>query len=305
MNDTFKIKVLLSVFFILIAVSACAEDDKSEVWQPNTPGGFVTWGAPLCGKNKLVTQPLYFFNITRGEFDGEGGYKSLPSKDYEYQQLIQLLVKYGITDCLEIDAQPSWQFNYHKEGGESAESNGFGDLPLAVRICGVEETKYLPRLTGLFEVDLPTGKYQKSDEGNLDTDITGAGSTNYTFGLNLTKGIKPILLHLDLLYTFVPSPVRIDGVKTEFSDTYEINFALEWVFYKNFNLLGELTWQKQGDRKEDGDWKPSTDQSSLVIGTGLGYSQKDWQILVGYERTVAGENVDANNTVAITAIVTF
>ena len=38
---------------------------------------------------------------------------------------------------------------------------------------------------------------------------------------------------------------------------------------------------------------------------GIGYSEKDWQMLVGYQRTLLGENVDANDTVAATVIVTF
>lgn len=298
----------LALGVLTFIIAAChAGESRDEIWQPTTPGPFVVYTAPLCRQNELDIQPLYFFNITRGSFNEIGGYKSLSSKDYKYQQLIQLFMQYGITDCFEIDCQPSWQFNYARAGGLSAESAGFGDIQLLARFCFLDETKWLPRATGIFQAKLPTGKYEKADEGKLDTDITGTGSTDYNYGISLTKGIEPmrLLLHADFLYANIPLPARVDGVKTEFSGIFILNSAFEWIFYKNFNLMGELLWQTQGDRREDGDWAPSTEQSSLIASTGLGYSEKSWQLLIGYQRTVWGENVDANDTVAATMIFIF
>ena len=182
-----------------------------------------------CKKNKFSVQPLYFFNIARGIFDGDGHYSSLPSRDYIYQQFIQLYMQYGLTERIEINAQPQWQINYAKDEGISAESAGFADFLMNIRYCGIDETTWVPRVTGLFQVKLPTGKYEKPDEGKLLTDITGTGSTDYTYGLSFTKGAYPIrtLFHLDLLLTNAPSPVRIDGVKAEFSNTYIVNGAFE------------------------------------------------------------------------------
>ena len=69
--------------------------------------------------------------------------------------------------------------------------------------------------------------------------------------------------------------------------------------------MSELNWNTQGDKKLDGDWTPDTGKSSLIWGIGIGYSEKDWQMLVGYQRTLLGENVDANDTIAATIIATF
>lgn len=287
------------------AVTFAAE--KSDVWEPVTPGPFTTFTASVCEKGKVNIQPLYFFNIARGIFDGTSAYHELPSKDYIYQQLLQLYMQFGLTDRIELCAQPEWQWNYARVDTEAAGANGIADTILIARYCGIEETLWIPRTTGSFQVKLPTGKYQKSGDGKLDTDITGTGSTDYTYGFSFTKGVYPIrtVFHLDLLLTNVPSPVRIDGVKTEFSNTYIVNGAFEWIFYENFNLLGELLWQTQGDMKLDGDRTSDTGRSSLIFSTGIGYSRKDWQLLVGYQRTLVGTNAVANDTVAATAMTTF
>lgn len=304
-------KNVRAVFLSLILVCAVAAnswaDDKKEIWSPTTPGPFTTFTAPLIKKNAFVVQPLYFFNIARGTFNGDGHYSSLPSKDYNYQQFIQLYTQYGLTERLEINAQPQWKINYAKESGVSAENAGFADFLMNIRYCGIDETTWVPRVTGMFQVKLPTGKYENPDNGKLLTDITGTGSTDYTYGFSFTKGVYQIrtLFHLDLLLTNVPSPVKIDGVKTEFNNTYIVNGAFEWIFYKDFNLLGELLWQGQGDARIDGNRTPDSGQSSLIFSTGIGYSKKNWQALIGYQRTLIGNNVNANDTVAGTVIVTF
>jgi len=300
------------ILFLLLLVAAVFvnsiwAEEKNEIWDPVTPGPFTILTAPICEKGKTSIQPLYFFNIARGIFDGTAEYFGLPSKDYIYQQLLQLYTQFGLTDRIEVGAQPEWQWNYAKVDAKTASANGIGDTILFARYCAIDETLWIPRITADLQVKLPTGKYQKSHDGMLYTDITGTGSTDYTYGFSFTKGVHPIrtVFHLDLLLTNVPSSVRIDGVKAQFSNTYIVNGALEWIFYKDFNILGELLWQTQGDMKLDGDRAPETGKSSLIFSTGIGYSQKDWQMLVGYQRTLAGTNVVANDTVAVTIMATF
>lgn len=304
-----KNKYILFLSFLIVSalVSGAWAEGEKDIWEPITPGPFTTFTAPVIKKNAFVVQPLYFFNMARGVFDGDGCYSSLSSKEYRYQQFIQLYTQYGLTERIEINAQPQWQINYAKEEGVSAESAGFADFLMNIRYCGIDETTWCPRVTGLFQVKLPTGKYEKPDEGKLLTDITGTGSTDYIYGLSFTKGVYQIrtVFHLDLLLTNAPSPVRINGVKTEFSNTYTVNGAFEWIFYRNFNLLGELLWQTQGERKLDGDREPDTSYGSLIFSTGIGYSWQNWQMLIGYQRTLTGNNVYANDTVAGTVIINF
>lgn len=304
----YRTKTLIMALILLFCVGgANAEEEmhESEVWEPTTPGPFTTFTAPLIEKNKFAIQPLYFFQISRGIFDGDGRYNSLPSGDYKYHQVIQLYTQYGVTEKIEVNAQPSWDMHNIKYDDRSAETAGFGDFLMNVRYCGIDESAWCPRITGLFQVKFPTGKYEEADEDKLGGDILGTGSTDYTYGFSFTKGIKPVVWHLDLLYTNIPSPVKIDGIKIVYDDIYTVNGAFEWIFYKKLNLLGELLWQAQGDSKWDGNYMPSTSKSSLILSIGIGYSEKYWQMLVGYQRTLLGENVDANDIIAGTVIIVF
>jgi hypothetical protein len=298
-------------FFIILAVilsfalTVYAGENKNEVWSPVTPGPFTTFTAPVIDEGKFSIQPFYFFNIARGIFSGDRHYSSLPSKNYKYNEQIQLYTSYGLMKCVEVNVQPLWQMNNIKVGDKSAESAAFGDFLMNVRYCGIDESYWYPRITGLFQVKLPTGKYQKADPSKLGGDIIGTGSTDYTYGLSFTKGIKPVLWHLDLLYTNSPRPVRIDGIKTIFDDTYTVNGAFEWMITEKIDIMSEFSWNTQGDRKLDGNWTADTGKSSLIWAIGIGYSEKDWQVLVGYLRTLLGENIDANDSIGATVTITF
>lgn len=305
MQNKYKLLLPLILALIFAAQAQAAAGDKNEVWSPTTPGPFTTYTAPLTEKGKLSIQPFYFFSIARGFFDGDSHYSALPSEDYKYQQLINLYTSYGLMQCLELNVQPGWQITNIKYNKISAETAAFTDFLANIRYCGIEESYWCPRVTGMFQVKFPTGKYQKGDPDKLGADLPGTGSTDYTYGLSFTKGIKPVLWHLDLLYANSPQPVRINGIKTKFSDTYTVNGAFEWMITEKIDIMSELNWQTQGDRKLDGEWAADSGKASLLWAIGIGYSEKNWQALFGYIRTLAGENVDANDTIGITVAVTF
>lgn len=129
-----------------------AQDKEFEdgTWRPTTPGPFTTWTAPLCGRDNLVMQPLYFFNKTRGTFDSKGNYDGLPSGNEKEQHVFQLFSQYGITDDWEIDIQLNFLRNYVREEGNSAESFGISDTQLITRYCLLDEKGYLPQTAGFF-----------------------------------------------------------------------------------------------------------------------------------------------------------
>lgn len=293
------------IFMLNLTLTACAEEKKQEVWAPTTPGPFTTFTAPLVEKGKFSVQPFYFFNIARGVFRGDGHYSSLAPKDYKYNQQINIYTSYSPHECVELNMQPSWQIYNIRKDSSSAEGAGFGDFLMNARYCGIDESYWCPRITGLFQVKLPTGKYQKADPSKLRGDLIGTGSTDYIYGFSFTKGIKPVLWHLDLLYTNSPQPVRIDGIKTKFEDNYAVNGAFEWMITEKIDIMSELNWNAQGDKKLDGNRTPDTGKSSLIWAIGIGYSEKGWQMLVGYLRTLLGENVDANDTIGATVKVIF
>lgn len=289
-----------------LAFSHVVQEDGE--WNPVSVGPLTTWTAPHCGRGRLGVQPFFFYNRTRGVFDGEGRYKSFTGKETRSQYQEQLFLQYGVTDCLEIAGQGVYQQNLRHFEGDSAASTGFGDSYLFVRYCALEETAWLPHATAIFQLKLPTGKYEKADDGKLGTDLMGAtsggGSYDHGYGINFTKKLKPFILHADLIYT-LPILTRVDGVKTRYGNYINYDLGVEYFLPHGFNLIVECNGFIQGDRKEDGEFVPASDVGFLNIAPGIGWSCDKIQTLLAYQRTLAGTNADVNDSVIFTFVYTF
>jgi hypothetical protein len=280
------------------------QDSAIEEWNPSSAGTLTTWTAPLCGKGKFVIQPFVFYNRTRGEFDSDGKYHRLAKGDRKDQYQEQLFMQYGITDRLEIDTQVVYQENYIQQAGVDAHKSGFGDSYLFLRYCAFEEKGWLPHLTGLLQLRMPTGKYQHLDSNKLETDSMGNGSWDPGFGFNLTKKLKPFIFHADAVFSF-PQKVMIDGVKTKYASYSNYDFGVEYFLPKGFNLMLESNGYLQGDIWQDGQRTASTAVNYLTISPGIGWSSDRMQLLLAYQRVVLGSNTDANDSMVLTGVYTF
>ncbi len=300
--------LVLKVFFLASVINTALAHEHASEWEPLSAGPVTTWTAPLCGKGKFVIQPCFCYNRTRGAFDSEGHYNSLPGRDKKYQFQQQLFMQYGLTDRLEIDGQTVYQENYIKQGGLKAHEKGFGDSYLFLRYCTIEEEGRLPHITGLFQLKMPTGKYQHADSDNLGTDLMGAasggGSWDPGFGFNLTKKIKPFVFHADAIFSF-PQKVRVDGVKTIYGKYQNYDIGVEYFLPNGFNLMLEASGFLQGDKSQDGGRTPSSDIRYLTVAPGIGWSCDKAQVLLAYQRVVMGTNTDANDSVVLTLVHTF
>ena len=295
---------LLSVFVFGVIGLRAQDVPAQEEWNPVTAGPITAWIAPLCGKSKLVVQPFFFYTHTRGAFDSEGDYHALDKGDKKSQYQQMLFAQYGITDKLEIDAQTSYLENHVKKDAERAHSEGFGDSWLFGRYCLVEEKDWMPHIAVLFQLKIPTGKYQHSEEARLDTDLMGNGSWDEGLGVILTKKLKPFILHADCIYT-IPQRVKVDDTTTTYAPYLNYDFAVEYVLLKGFNLMVEINGVCQGDKREFGKTVPASDSNSLVFAPGIGWSNDKIQTLLAYQRTVCGANADANDSVVLTCVFTF
>jgi len=255
-----------------------------------------------------VIQHFFFYDRTRGSFDADGNYHSLPSGDKKYQYQEMFFLQFGITDHLEIDGLTVYQQNYCKKDGHEAHSKGFGDSYVFLRYCLFEDKNWIPNVTAHFQVKAPTGKYQHADPDKLGTDLmgafTGGGSWDYGFGLNLSKKIKPFWLHADAIYS-IPQKVRVDGVSTRYANYLNYDFAVEYFLPKGFNLMFEENFLAQGNRRENGRTIPGSDVRSFIISPGIGWSCEKIQTLLAYQRVVAGTNIDANDSVVFTFVFSF
>ncbi|MEW6170884.1 MAG: transporter [Candidatus Omnitrophota bacterium] len=305
-----KKMILFAINFLLIFVAAdlfASHQDHHEEWNPVSAGPLTTWTAPLCGKNKFVIQPFYFYNRTRGVFNSDGHYDSLASGDKKYQYQEQLFMQYGLTDHLEIDAQAVYQQNFVKQGDLKAHSKGFGDSYLFWRYCFLEED-FLPHLTGIFQIKFPTGKYQKLNPEKLGTDLMGAtsggGSYDLGVGVSLTKKMKPFVLHFDTTYNF-PQKTKIDDLKIQYANYLNYDFGIEYFLPKGFNLMLEFNGFLQGDRRQDKEKIVNSNIEYLTIVPGIGWSCQKIQFLLSYQRVLVGTNTDANDSVVFTFVYTF
>jgi hypothetical protein len=282
--------------------------EMQDEWEPVSAGPLTTWTAPLCGKGKFVIQPFFFYNRTRGIFNSDGRYDSLPNGDKKYQFQEQFFAQYGLTDRLELDAQMVYQQNYIKQGASKAHASGFGDSYLFLRYCTLEEKGWLPHLTGLFQLKMPTGKYQHADPDKLGADLMGAGSGGGSWdqglGMNLSKKLKPFILHADAVYSF-PQRVRVDGVKTRYANYFNYDFGVEYFLPKGYNLMFEVNGFLQGDKKEAGARVPDSNINYLTIAPGIGWSNDKIQTIIAYQRVVLGTNTDANDSLVFTFVYPF
>lgn len=309
------LKTLVVLIFMLVTTvnnntfaSHEHEGGKEDDWNPVSAGPVTTWTAPLCSKRKFVIQPFLFYNHTRGVFNSDSHYDSLPKGDKKYQYQEQIFMQYGLNDKLEVDAQTVYQQNYRKQGDLKAHSAGVGDSYLFLRWCALEETHKLPHITGIFQMKIPTGKYQKLAPDKLGTDsmgaTSGAGSFDHGYGINLTKKLKPFVWHADAIYG-MPLEREIDGIKIKYDRYLNYDFGVEYFFLKGFNLMWELNGFLQGDKEQNGYKVAASDINYLTFGTGLGWSNNKIQTLLVYQRTLIGTNADANDSVVVTLVYTF
>jgi hypothetical protein len=298
--------VVIGLFGIIFKINASAQElpasAAQEEWNPPSAGPITTWTAPLCGKGKFVIQPFFFYNRTRGEFDADGKFHG-GDKEFQYQE--QLFAQYGITDRLELDGQVVYQENYLKQDGVSAHAQGFGDSYLFLRYCALEEKGWLPAITGLIQLKMPTGKSKNLDSDKMETDSMGTGSWDPGFGINLTKKLKPFIFHADASYSFPQGGTTIDEVKTRYANYLNYDFGVEYFLPKGFNLMLEVNNFLQGDQWQDGSRVPASDTQYLTVCPGIGWSNNKVQFLLAYQRTLWGINTDANDSVVLTGVYTF
>ncbi len=309
-----RILVILAVVSLVLlnrtdySLAHSESHEAHDEWEPVSAGPLTTWTAPLCGKGKFVIQPFFFYNRTRGTFNADGRYDSLPGGDKKYQFQEQLFAQYGLTNRLELDAQVVYQQNYVKQDGSSAHSEGFGDSYLFMRYCALEEKGRLPHITGLFQLKIPSGRYQHADPDKLGADLMGAGSGGGSWdqglGINLSKKLKPFILHADTVYSF-PQQVHVDGVKTRYANYLNYDFGVEYFLPKGFNLMLEANGFFQGDKRENGVNTPDSNINYLSVAPGIGWSNDKIQALIAYQRVVTGTNTDANDSVVFTFVHTF
>jgi len=313
----------LVVGLLLLALPARADDpapsapeepreedtpaEPSEVYRPVTSGPFVTFTAPITAPGRLVTQPILYLATTRGDYDVEGRYQPPARGETLRTAALSLFVEYGLVERLAAGAQVMLQYNRRRSGPDAASSTGLGDTTLFGRATLLHETAGgpLPEVTLLTQVKLPTGRAVSAETNLLDTDVLGTGSTDLTLGLDLTKGLRPVLLHADVLYTYA-LPTRIGGERVAYGSSLAWSLSGEWPFWRDrLGLMVEVSGRHQGAPVRDGREEQDGLADEVLLGAGLELLfSEDVQLLMGYQRTVWGRNARALDALVITLVPT-
>lgn len=298
---------IFNIKFVLAAETDVLPSEE-EKWDPPSTGPITTWTAPPCGKNQFNAQGFFFYSPAYGLFNSGGDMDPFPDGDQKYQYQEQLVLQYGFTERFDTKLQLLYTENYATVGQASAKDNGISDTYLFLRYAVFEDKGWVPYVTGLFQIKFPTGKYQHFDPNKLGTDNmganTGGGSYDPGLGLNITKNIKPFKLHGDFVYG-IPLERKIDDIKTQYANYLNYDCAIEYFLPKGFNIIVELNGLWQGDKKLNGDKSPGSSERSLILCPGIGWSCDKVRTLLAYQRTLAGINADADDTIVATVTYNF
>lgn len=296
-----KISLVPLAFVIAVPVVYA---EVLEEWNPPSLGPIVTWTAPACGKKNLVLQPFLFFNSKAGDFDNDGRFADQPEGESQFQMQQALFIQYGILDKMEIDSWFQFQESWIKDAGQNGQGKGMNDSYLWLRYQFLDDKGMVPCLTGFFQLRLPTGKYQNADSTRLGADITGTGSFDPGFGINLSKKLKPFMIHADVIPGF-PLDTKVDGKKTQYGMYFNYDLGAEIFIPYGLNLMAEMNGYWQAATKIESNESAETQNSSLSMCAGFGWSNDKVQTLLAYQRSIGGQNSAVNNGVVLSLVYSF
>ncbi|MCP3061574.1 transporter [Myxococcus sp. K38C18041901] len=279
----------------------------AEVFRPTTAGPFVTFTALTTPRGYLLFQPILSVSPTRGAYDARERYTPFSEDESEHCAALSLFMEYGVLDRLAVGAQLAVLHNRRREVAERASSTGMSDTLLFARGVLLSETPGArPEVTLQAQVKLPTGREASARNTLLDTDVRGTGNVDLTVGVDVTKGLRPVLLHLEVLYTRALE-ARVGGVDTRYGDTFSWSAAGEWPFLQErYALMLEVSGIHQGPTRLDGVQEAEGSLGEVMVGAGVEVLfSEDLQFLVGYQRVVWGRNTAAVDAFTVTLIPTY
>jgi hypothetical protein len=222
------------------------EEKKEEA--PTTGGPLISDTCLPIETHKLSLQVLWALAITGGNFSPNWRRVSAGGDFTTFSTSVKFT--YGPAKNMEMYVVIPYIHNFASgldtpgPGGErSADFGGVGDISAVGKYLLLEETTYMPAVTGVLGVGFPSGHAHHLNPGRLGTDGIGAGAFTFTTGVNLFKWLKPFLVHGQIWFN---APVNIfSGSGSVQSPNFmTFNLAMEYCLNKRWIALLEFysTW---------------------------------------------------------------
>jgi hypothetical protein len=289
---------------------------QEEVTGPPTTGPILTSGALPMGKGNFAIQPYTYVSFLGGEFSPTWKPRGVGKDQITLGNAISLY--YGITENFWVSTFWSyyihnWVYNIRNPEpgqGRSAQDGNYGPLSLTFRYRFFAQQGRWPTVTGLFTLGLPSNRGTRVDVGTLPAQVSGARNWGFTWGVNLHRYARPLILYLNLWYFMATIDKRekaVDGVialeKFNPWDQVKFNLAAEiplrweggpWVVLLELNSFWEV-----GPIFGPG---PDTKAAAKVTGlVGLEYIfNPEWRLALGFAFNILGKNSSINYTPVIT-----
>lgn len=291
--------------YLLCATMLCTAAHADEGWKPESVGAINGWNADVMGRHELFIRPTLFFINQRGNYNSDGGFEAFADNGKQRTTSASIFFQYGLTDRFELAGQTGMdRTRYEDDAQGSATSTQLQDSTLFLRCALATDGETAPLVTALFQLKMPTGKYQNADPAKLGTDITGTGTWDHGYGIVLTKRWKPFALHADAIMSF-PLKTTVDGTSTQYAPYLTYDFAAEYFYTDRLSLMAEFNGFSQGKVKYDGDAADGTESSYLSTLAGISYAAQNYQYFGGWQQSLLGKNSTYDGGLVVAVSRTF
>ncbi len=142
-------------------------------------GSILSPSGAITKAGVLALEPYFQSTISRGAYQANGSVKNSKHRTDSADSF--LLIKYGITDNLTIQATP--QVNYAWNGKTTSSSVHFSDLPVEFQYRWIDQDNlhYRPSFTTFLGMNFPTADFDQLDRA---LDANGSGQYALRFGIH-------------------------------------------------------------------------------------------------------------------------
>lgn len=298
---------MLSALVLLLAITGTSdvtaaeseESGESKPFRPDTAGPIVNLTAIIPDRHDIVVQPIFQAAFTRGTWNGSGTFTPPRPDDSARFMTVLTYLEFSLFERLSLGGQ--FGLLHASDSGGGSGTLGPAGSYLFTRFVALEETAaWPPQVTLAAVLALSDRTFGTTTPALLGLGVPRTGTTDVALGGNLTKGIRPLLLHFELFGAY--PGLRDDGVHP--GPYFVYSLAAELPFLDDtYAAMFELSGRLQSDARQGGVKLPDTAVEEMVIGVAFEWIlSKHVQLLLGWQRSIAGRNVPAADALVVTLV---